>query len=146
MTQIYLAGPISGQTYEQATQWRHQFQLALPDWIRCLSPMRGKDYLQREISVADKYDDHPLCTQEGIMARDYFDAMRCDLMVVNLLGAERVSIGTVMEMAWAYTTHKPLIAIMEERGNPHDHSMLRECIGFRVTDILSAAKLAKAIL
>jgi hypothetical protein len=35
------------------------------------------------------------------MTRDRFDATRCDVLLVNLLGAERVSIGTMMEVAWA---------------------------------------------
>jgi hypothetical protein len=79
------------------------------------------------------------------MTRDRFDATRCDVLLVNLLGAERVSIGTVMEIAWADLRRTPIVAVMEE-GNVHEHGMVNEAIGFRVTTLDEALNIIKSIL
>lgn len=156
---IYLAGPITGCSYDGCTNWRQQFKQLLPDTkvhlqmgfdlseLRVLSPMRGKDYLLGETNVADSYENElVLSCQRGIMTRDFFDCCRADIVVVNLLGAERVSIGTVMEIAWAFQNRTPVIAVMEKERNLHDHSMIRESIGFRVTTLEDAAEIALQVL
>ncbi|GAG68694.1 unnamed protein product [marine sediment metagenome] len=123
---VYLAGPISGCSYDGCTDWREYVMRALPDGITGLSPMRSKQYLIGETTVADQYDAKVLSTQRGIFARDSWDCRRCDAILVNLLGAEKVSIGTVMEIAWAHAFNKPVVLVMEEEDNLHEHSMLRE--------------------
>ena len=67
--------------------------------------------------------------------RDRFDATRCDLLFVNLLGAKETSIGTVMEIAWADLLRKPIVLAIEPEGNIHDHGMIKEAIGFRVPSL-----------
>jgi hypothetical protein len=43
---VYLAGPITGLTYEGATEWRNVAAEKLDsDKIETLSPLRGKNYL-----------------------------------------------------------------------------------------------------
>jgi len=79
------------------------------------------------------------------MTRDYFDCTTCDILIVNLLGYTRVSIGTVMEIAWAHAHRIPIICIMEE-GNIHDHPMINEAIGFRVESVYDAIDVARAVL
>ena len=143
---IYLAGPITGCTYGECTDWRKDFASAMPDVIECFSPMRFKKHLENAGPIADNYPQHVLCSQHGIMSRDYFDCCRADLVVVNLLGATRVSIGTVMEMAWAYGKQIPTVVIMEKEGNCHEHSMLREAMSFRVETIEAAKEVVRAIL
>jgi nucleoside 2-deoxyribosyltransferase len=80
------------------------------------------------------------------MTRDYFDCQNCDVILANLLSTKIVSIGTVMECAWAYAFNKPLIMVMEEEGNLHEHAMLREATGFRVSTIDDAILIANSIL
>lgn len=129
---IYLAGPITGQTYEGCTDWREEFIRTTPGWLEGVSPMRWKQYLLEETQVQDQYEESVLSCQRGIFARDSWDCRRCDAILVNLLGADRVSIGTVMEIAWAHVHHKPIVLVMEKEGNIHEHSMLREACPFRV--------------
>jgi nucleoside 2-deoxyribosyltransferase len=143
---IYLAGPITGLSYKGATDWREWFINHLPPEIEGMSPLRGKYYLEGEDEIAAEYANIALSCAKGIVTRDHFDCMNCDLILVNLVGAERVSIGTVMEIAWAWAYRKPLILIMEDDGNIHEHAMLTECSGYRVKKLEEALILTNAIL
>jgi len=139
MSLVYLAGPITGLTYQGCTDWRQKAMDYLAEYgIQGLSPLRAKDYLLNETSIADTYDDTILSSQRGIFARDKFDCERSDVIFVNLLGAQRVSIGTVMEIGWATGKNKPIVLLMEKTGNLHDHAMLREACPWR-TDNLDEA-------
>lgn len=140
---IYLAGPITGLSYGECTDWRAYVTRQLP-LAACYSPMRAKTFLQHEQCVQDHYD-HPLASQGGITMRDRWDVMTCDLLFVNVLGAKLPSIGTVMEVAWADAWRKPIVLCMEA-GNPHDHSMVRGVQPFIVEDLDSGIVIARAIL
>lgn len=120
--------------------------------------MRAKDYLAREKKITGSYEDKVMSCSRGIMTRDRFDTMRCDVLLVNLLGAKKISIGTIMEIAWADAKRTPIICVMEnpvsgeERqigsltDNVHDHPMIREAIGFRVSTLDEAVDVALKIL
>ena len=96
---LYLAGPITGVSFDGCTDWREYVAGKLPKYIRGVSPMRGKKYLSNETAVKDAYENHPLSSSKGITCRDRFDTTRCDMVFVNFLGAKKASIGTVMEIA-----------------------------------------------
>ena len=146
---IYLSGPIAGLSYNETMGWRDFFAAEVakfsPD-IFCASPMRGKEFLRDIKSFKPNGYDHPLSTGKGIMTRDHWDCMTSDLIVVNLLGAERVSIGTVMEMAWGHAYRKPIILIMEDKGNVHEHALLMETVGLRVQTLDEAVQIVRALL
>jgi nucleoside 2-deoxyribosyltransferase len=146
MYTAYLAGPITGLSFYGATDWREEFIHRLPSQIQGLSPLRGKAYLKSEQSISASYPDIPLSCPSGIMTHSFNDCKRCDVLVVNFLGATKVSIGTVMELAWAYAFRIPTVVIMEKEGNPHDHPMVQEAIGYRVTTVEEAASLVSVIL
>lgn len=142
---VYMAGPITGCSYDGCTNWRNDFAKALSSYnVHCLSPMRNKDYLSKETNVAQQYDT-PLSCEKGIYTRDKFDCCRCDLLVVNILKATCVSIGTMLEIAWANANDIPIILIMEDT-NIHNHPMVRACCGFQVDTIAQSIKLVKAVL
>lgn len=144
---VYLAGPITGLSYEGCIDWRQQAIDHLKHFgIQSLSPLRSKDYLLGETTVADSYDDKVLSSQRGIYARDKFDCFRADAVLVNMLGAKRVSIGTVMEIAWAAGKGTPIVLVMEKEGNIHEHSMLREACPFRVDNLDQALFVVTALL
>lgn len=148
---VYLAGPISGLTFKGSTDWR----IAVADGlhmhgIRSYSPLRGKDYLAKygELTGHGREYAHEsvLSSSRGVMTRDRFDATRCDVLFVNFLEARRVSIGTCMEIAWADAKRIPVVCAIEAEGNPHDHMMISEAIGFRVTSLQEALYITIAIL
>jgi nucleoside 2-deoxyribosyltransferase len=143
---VYLAGPITGTSFEDATNWRTQASVALAEeGIITLSPMRGKDYLAQHTSLADSYDNvNVLSTQKGIVTRDRWDCQRANVVLVNMLGAERVSIGTVIELGWADAARNPIVLIMESE-NIHDHAMVRELAGFIVPTIDEGLLVVKAL-
>lgn len=146
---IYLSGPMAGLSGDEANGWRVEFALLMQDLgadvtdVTCLSPMRGKD-LAREAVIQRAYDD-PLRNARAIVTRDRWDVMRCAVMVVNLLGADTISIGTVAEMAWADAYRKPVVLVMEA-DNPHEHPMVTELAGFRVETLEDAATVVRGLL
>jgi len=95
---VYLAGPITGESYENVVNWREYAidQLRLSG-ITGLSPMRGKAYLSDEREIANDYSD-AMSTTKGITTRDRFDCMRADVVLFNFIGVERISIGIVIGM------------------------------------------------
>jgi hypothetical protein len=132
----YLSGPISGITYGQATDWREYATQCFPPHIQGVSPMRAKRHLDDGNKLgADQPSTFPLSTDRAINARGRMDTLRSSAILVNLLGAEKASIGTAMEIAWAYDHKIPIVAAMEPDGNVHDHPMIRDCITVRVTSL-----------
>jgi nucleoside 2-deoxyribosyltransferase len=138
---VYLAGPITGLSWNGATDWRDAVQHELrKHGIKGVSPLRYKHYLQGEASLQHTYDVHPMSTARGIMTRDHMDCMRCDAILANFLDTEKVSIGTVMECAWAYAYRKPLIIVRED-VNLHKHPMMDEAAGYVVPNLEDAVEL-----
>jgi nucleoside 2-deoxyribosyltransferase len=80
------------------------------------------------------------------MTRDFFDCQNCDIVLANLLGTKKVSIGTVMEIAWAYAFNKPMILVLDPENNIHEHPMIQEATGFRVDTVDKAIFIANAVL
>lgn len=151
MPKVYLAGPIAGLNYAGATEWRDYVKQELNSvGIQALSPMRAKQYLKGVASFSTDGDVYKtlsvLSCNRGITTRDRFDCTTADVVVVNLLGAERVSIGTVMEIAWADVCRIPLVLIMEPDANVHNHGMILECVGFHCHTLDEALAVTKAIL
>lgn len=150
---VYLAGPITGCDYAGATDWREKVAEELGDDFICLSPMRAKEYLANETDIAKSYDAEyaegeglcsALSSAKGINARDAWDCRTADVVFVNLLGAKRVSIGTVMEVAWAFIARKPSI-VVQEKGNIHEHPMMYESSSFVVENLETGIQVLKAL-
>lgn len=151
MSKVYLAGPIAGLDYAGATDWRETAKESLNFCgITALSPMRAKQYLKDVASFAADSNQYKtlsvLSSNRGITTRDRFDCQSADVVLVNLLGATRVSIGTMLEVAWADAKRTPIVLVMEPEGNVHHHGMLLECAGFHCHSLDEALNVVKAIL
>lgn len=155
MNTVYLAGPISGLDFNGATDWREYAVTWLDNrGIKGLSPMRAKEYLaavESDVGFSATCEEYghisPLSSPRGIMTRDRFDATRCDVLLVNLLGAKKVSVGTVMELAWADLKRTPIVVAIEPDGsNVHEHAMVNEAIGFRFPTLEAALVGVRAVL
>ena len=149
---VYLAGPITGLNFDEATDWRHNAQLYLKSHgIEAFSPLRGKQYLKNLKELSANAKDYEgfysvLSSSRGILTRDRWDASTCDLLLVNLLGADRPSIGTIMEIAYADAQRTPIVVAMEAKGNPHEHMMLTQAFDFRVPTLEEALYICTMIL
>jgi nucleoside 2-deoxyribosyltransferase len=150
---VYLAGAISGLTYGECTDWRQYVIDQFPPEIKGYSPLRAKTYLAdlANAPIAASATDldkmgRVMSTARGIMTRDVYDVRSSDVVLVNFLGTTKPSIGTTMEIAWAWDRHIPVVCAMEESGNPHDHAMITEALGFRVPTLDEAIHIVKCIL
>jgi nucleoside 2-deoxyribosyltransferase len=141
---IYLAGPITGYSYEQTVGWRNDVTKALGDDFLCFSPMRHKEHLQNETSIKDTHDEHIMSTQRSIFGRDMYDVQRSDALFVNLLGATRVSIGTIMELTLAWYLRHPVIICMED-DNVNQHAMVRESTPWVVRSVEEGISVLKTL-
>jgi nucleoside 2-deoxyribosyltransferase len=143
---IYLAGPIGGLTYSDAVDWRAQAAEDLESiGIECLSPMRGKEYLVNEaILKGTGYDDTLLSNNRAIVTRDRMDVYNSDAILMNLTGATRVSIGSMVELGWADAQRIPTIIVMEP-GNLHEHGFVYEIGSFVVDTMQDALTIIKGL-
>jgi nucleoside 2-deoxyribosyltransferase len=147
MSRIYLAGGISGYTYDESQAWRDYVADQLKDTeIRCFSPLRGKAFLRKEGIINKSYEYHPLASAKGILHRDHHDCVTADLVFVNFLKATSNSVGTAMEVGWAFDHHILTIAVMENDAQFNTHPMVLECITYRVETLDEGILIAKAIL
>jgi hypothetical protein len=138
---LFLAGPLTGISYKDALDWRKYVESKLPVDVIAFSALRGKTYVTTERVLKDAYPEHLLSTPQGTTTRDRYDVSRCDALFVNFLNTNRVSIGTIMEIAWADSRRIPIICAMEE-GNIHDHVFVRQVAAFITSDLDEAIRTA----
>ena len=150
---VYLAGGIANLTGAEAINWRIKAAEQLAErGIDSLDPMRAKRHRWTQAGkVSANFHDYAdagaFFTSKGIMTRDSTDVRRCDALLVNLLGLEKPSLGTIMELGWAYILPKPAVVAIEASGNPHDnHPMIHEAMPFRVTTLDEAIDAVAVIL
>jgi hypothetical protein len=155
MKQVYLSGPIAGLNFAECTVWRERAESVFKQaGVHVRNPMRGRIYKDEHVRVTADTPLHEvvivvdpsLNTDHGITTRDYQDTVTSDVLFVNLFGATTVSIGTVMEIAWAGERRIPVVVVMEESGNPHEHPMLRDKIDFRTPLMGQGLQVALSLL
>lgn len=140
---VYLAGPISGLTYEDATGWRDNpafhDDLALAGWTP-LSPMEGYEWLSgndKPLSVHFEDAAHPGAAAEAV--RDDLAAIDAAKAVLcNFSGASRASIGTCAELGYAFARGKAVISVLPTGDTVHDHPFVTN-LSYRVVETLPGA-------
>jgi nucleoside 2-deoxyribosyltransferase len=151
---VYLAGPITGCEFRVAQIWRDFATRKLAEsGIRCLSPIRfyPEDYgpKDKRMPALPEFDPttpkSPFRTHKGLTSRDRNDVMTSNLLLVNLLDTERVSIGTMIELGWADLLRIPIVVAMND-NNLHDHAMVREIANYIVPTLDEAIQVTKDVL
>ncbi len=149
---IYLAGPITGLTQQEAAGgWRKHFKdlMYANHHIHCLSPMRGKEFLASlgKLTSGKGYPNNPLSSPSGIVHRDLFDVRGCDIMIACFLESNGLmSIGTAIEYGVAWENNVPIIAVgAPDEINIH-HIMEQYMTAYHVTDLEDAAHIARLLL
>ena len=143
---VYLAGPVIGLDYKGCTNWREYAKNELNKYnIIGVSPMRFKEHRNDNKIILDS-DDSIMECDAGITSRARFDVMTCSVFLANLLGANAVSRGTMIEYGWADAFRKPIITVIEKNGNLHDRPLIREITGFRVDSLEEGLEVVRRIL
>ncbi len=152
---VYLSGPIASLSFDAANSWtdyaKNQLEHTHHPFVRLLGfrPLRNKNFLKDKVSLSafsEGSDCSPLITDKAIVGRDRSDVMNSDCLLVNVLGAKIASIGTVSEIAWAYMLQKPIVLVMEKKGNVHHHSFILEQITHTTDDLEEALNIVRSIL
>ena len=143
---VYLGGPITGLNYKECNGWREYAigELAKSQIIG-ISPIRFKEHLDDGRIILDS-DNTFLECDRGVTIRARLDVKHCSLMLANLLGADKISKGTMIEYGWADAFGKPIITVIEREGNVHDHPLVRELTGFRVESLKEGLEVVRKIL
>lgn len=136
MYKIYLAGPITGWSYDQCTNWREYVAQEISEEIQCISPMRGKDELKGSVLIHEEYKDHPMCSASAITNRDRFDLSRSNAVLMHLPEPPngKISIGTMIELGWADAQRIPVVVVMKE-NSAYNHPMLTNIASIIVPDL-----------
>lgn len=144
---VYLAGPIGGLTWAEATDWRNNAtELLRP--MRCLSPLRDMDgaSLRGSCFTEDRaqesnFDKVPF---NKLFQRDYMDVHTCDAVFVNFIGAKKQSVGTICEIAWTYRQGKPMVVVMEP-GNINENIFLDMQIHHRAHNLADGINMLRGL-
>lgn len=121
---VYLSGPMGGCSFKEMNDWRAYVAERLnSNTLKCILPTR---------SFTEK--SNPTETDKWINRRDYFDCVRSQCVLVNFQGMKTLSIGTIMEIAWAYQKQIHIICVCEPDG-PQNHPMLKDSITHEVSSL-----------
>jgi nucleoside 2-deoxyribosyltransferase len=132
---IYLSGPMGGCSFKDMSEWRKYVADKLnSDTLKCILPTR---------SFSE--DSKPIESDKWINRRDYFDCVRSQCILVNFKDMKTISIGTVMEIAWAYQKQIHIVCICEPDG-PQNHPMLKDAITHEVATLDEGIAAVKELL
>jgi nucleoside 2-deoxyribosyltransferase len=138
---LYLAGAITGLSYGEAVAWREETANRLAETaphVRCVDPTRAKRHLANVDQIGPHGHPGGLLDGHAVVARDLWDLDRADVILMNLSGARRASVGCMVELGWARARGRFVIVVLpaeETAGaprsadmpvNPHDHSFVHE--------------------
>lgn len=145
---VYLSGPITGLTYDEGNDWREYATKRLKNNIVPLNPLRCKEWAKEHGVIGDHTkDQHPWMASDAFIGtRDHWDTVRSELVLVNLLGATQVSVGTVLEIGMAHARGVPIFVVMEDEGNCHEYGMVRAYTTMRFNKLDDALDAVNALL
>ena len=159
---VYLAGPILGQTHEEANDWRTAVAAQLADHgIVAISPLRCEPLIGPRYSAG--YPCPKFGTARAIGSKNFFDVRTCDMTLAYLPrlfepGAYQShtvedmrrlqlppSIGTIIELAWAMAFDKPAVVVSD---NPlvATHPVIDACAGWLVEDLQDGVDILVGVL
>lgn len=142
---IYLAKPISGTSYEATNSYFENTAAALEKLgFKVLSPLTGKEHLRTETHLRAHGYANLASTDHAIIERDFWMLKKADIVYANLEGAPDISIGTTMELGWAYELRKHTVVALEP-GGIHEHAFILEAADIRATSHAEAMDYLKKL-
>lgn len=139
---IYLAGPISKCTLDQAIGWRNQVKQSLAQYfdgseIVIYDPLRGKEAeLKKRFEYNPSNNNNPvighnyncpgILSNPHIFTRDCFDIDRSDILLVNLSDTSKLSVGTLFEIGYGYAKGKTIFVVMHQDSWLQEHPFIEQ--------------------
>jgi nucleoside 2-deoxyribosyltransferase len=147
---IYLAGPMTGLTFEQAHNWRAPWsdfvKMIEIDGYVPLSPTRDESFASKDAIPEGETVFTPTFDNGDIhVQRDLQDINQSAVILMNMIGAQKVSIGSIAEMGYAYSLGKPIVLVMEPEDNPHEHVFTTEMANYRTESLRAAVDVLHSI-
>jgi hypothetical protein len=123
---IYCVAPISGLAPADVFRYYNDTKAELTGLgYDVLIPMYGKGRRKTESTnfEAEGVTDFPLSTDHAIFTRDRWMVGMADVLFADLTGTTKVSIGSVMELAWGSMLNKHIVLVLPE-NNVHKHAFV----------------------
>lgn len=143
---VYLGGPITGLSYSDADDWRGHVADELAPDILCANPLRNAKHLKGSEAIPVAFKGVRFLSDRCITMQDYLDICRSQVVLMNFLGAPRVSSGSPWEMGVCWERRTPVVMVMESGDNPYDHPILRETAAFRCETLQEALIIVRGLL
>lgn len=150
---LYIAGYITGLTFEQASSYFTRTRDLLADvGYEVYHPFTGKGQLRREagaLKSSDYIDDSPLLTAHGITHRDHWMVKQADVVLMDLSRAREVghpSIGCTAELAWCFAYQKHSVVVRQSDDPYHHHAFINEMATVIYPDLDSALHYLAALI
>lgn len=135
---IYLAGPITGKSFDEVmSRYKEKTSLLVDFGYEVLSPMTAKGGLKGVSAFVSTGYAGPVANDHSIFERDRWMVQQADVVLADLSNANTVSIGTTMELAWASMLNKHTVLVMGE-NNPHDHAFIKQAADVRLCSMEEA--------
>ena len=128
---IYCVHPISGLTPEAVMGYYSH----IVEYLRYIGydvyyPMIGKGEFRPERTYKSNITaahTNPLVSNHAIFARDKWMVTQADVIYADFTEATSISIGSIMELAWANMLGKHIVLAMNKE-NIHSHSFVLEAV------------------
>lgn len=127
---IYLAGFISGQEYEKcAERFRKKQAIFKAHGFEVFMPLTSQKHLRVGFQIESKGYTEPPAKDHAIFERDKWMVEQADIIFVDMIGDEtKVSIGMMMELAWASLLGKHTVACLKPDNPFHHHAFVYEAV------------------
>lgn len=123
---IYLVHPISGLSADDVFGYYERTAKDLTELgYDVLTPVYAKQHLRCEKEFRATGYKSECSTNHALFTRDRWMVKQADIIYANFLLAKGVSIGSMMELAWASDSDKHVVVSMQEE-NIHQHAFVLE--------------------
>lgn len=147
MKAVYLAGPVAGCDKGEANDWRHYVDSCLEgSRIRGISPLRCEPLIGDRYGVS--YENPRFGTPRAIASKNMLDVQMCDMTLCYLpkdLNERRLSVGTIIELAWAHALRKPTILVSDYEFII-EHPVVQACAGWVVATLDEGIDIVTGVL
>lgn len=146
---VYVAGPVSKGSFSDCSRWRDKAKFHLDNLdgkFKVLDPLRGKECTANEkYLLPSGYTGN--ASDHVIFETCIWDIRRCDVVLANLSEAKVVSIGTMFEIAWAYSLGKYIVVVMGDSDSDlHNHAFVKEAASIILPNLEEAMEYIEEIV